>query len=250
MSTNTTNATSTTAIPVGVAQAAAKSVVQDFDILGAGLIVNLDSTVGSSIVVSGGNVTSWTDLKSGYVFSQGTAANQPTVSGTNGINFDGSDWLDTPDAAPLNIVGPMSIYAVVTPTSITNLPRFFVHSTFLNGYKFGLGNDPVGEARLNFPTVHDFMSDVQAGFVGQRSIIGATFTSGCLDYSLNGQPLGTKKPATGNQVSIATFTRVGANESGNEAYNGIIHQILLYNTKLTGSAQSSVEQGLLSKWSG
>lgn len=222
----------------------------DPDIAGAGLVLNLDASVISSITKSanGTTVTTWTDQKNSLVAT--SQANTSTYQ-INGVKLDGIDYFSIPAAAALNLSSAMSIFVVATVDDVTTNSNgsFVSHSSGTTGYQFRYTTPPDGKARFNLAGVIDADAAVTSWESGVRACIGVVFGGGSYEYQKNGAQLGSPKASgSGNPANVATL--IGAAEGTGEKLVGTIHQILIYNTKLAGADLSAVQQGLLSKWVG
>ena len=134
----------------------------DFDIPGAGLLVNLDSQDPNTVSIVSERVSTWTDKKNSLVFSR-VGANNLRYD-LNGIRFEGDAYLETPAFPPLNLTSAMTLLVVATvdnPTADT-IGGFISHSSGASGYEFKYSNTPDGEARFNFAGVSDLGSLVTA----------------------------------------------------------------------------------------
>jgi hypothetical protein len=220
----------------------------DPDIGGAGLVVNLDASIEGSIGFAGDKVSSWTDQKNSFVFAQTTDANRP-LHGVDSIRFDGNQYLSTPAEPDLNLTATMSIFIVATVDDIVNntFTTFWSHTSGASGYAFGHGNTPPGEARFNFSGVSDLNSNEISFQDGVRSSVGVVFGGGTFDYQKNGRKLGTtKSTAPANSANVTTL--IGAAEGNTDLLRGDIHQILIYNTKISGANLTTIGEGLYNKW--
>lgn len=218
----------------------------DYDIPGAGLVLDLNARVSSSIILNAGKVQSWIDQKFGVVFSQATATNRPLVSG-EAIQFSGNEWLDsTTIVAAHNITGPLSIFTVGFKTDNTDPSNSMIiyRSTGANGYQFGHSSGPAGEASFAVFGKHDQSSDVVAWENGVRTIVGTRFTSGSNQYEKNGAQLGFTKSAPGFPNPVNTVTRIGRATSAASAWDGNIERILMYNTKIDGANLTAIRAAL------
>ena len=221
----------------------------DFDVPGAGLLVNLDSSISESFSFSGSKITSWIDQKNGLNFSQAIDINRPVLD-ADGVLFSGAQRLITPAFAPLALTSAMSIYVVSRPVDILN-PAYSTlvsHTTGANGYLFRYGADPSGEARFNFPARQDISANVTSYESGVRNSIGVIFGGGNFQYRKNGALLGTQKNYAGSAISANVPTYIGSTNSGAEGWVGTISHVLIYSNRLTGKALIDVEQALNDKW--
>jgi hypothetical protein len=239
----------------------------------AGYKAWFDAADTATITVSGSAVTQWNDKSAnGYNLTQGTAGNRPlsgtrTINSKNVIDFDGTnDSLNGSTASNwtfLNNATGNSIFVVAL--SDTNAAAGFVMST-AGGSSTSVGFDFI---RQPAGTIYYF---VRRG-VGGTSAVSAISQGNWADatsvyYTLlstpnNGTTLdkAISRVSGGSELKSNTSTDapsasnptqalcVGdASDSAGAGFNGVIGEIILYDSILSSTDRATNETYLANKW--
>jgi hypothetical protein len=216
-----------------------------------GCFLWLDAADSASIVFSGSNVTQWNDKSnSGYNFTQGTTASQPTYSamanGKNAINLTTSKYME-------NTTIPFP----------TNYTVFAIGYTSQSGYARILHGYPSSEAYFFMGTGD--RNTQYASFVGNGTWNDVTtnspatsVTSLCMMELTNNNtstgliPYLNGTAQTSKNGTTVTFTGLTIGVQGNnklQPWNGYVSEILIYNYVLPAGQRQQVEGYLAWKWS-
>ena len=220
----------------------------------SGCLLWLDAADSASIVFSGSNVTQWNDKSnSGYNFTQGTTASQPTYSamanGKSAVNFTISStpkyMTNTSVAFPTNY----TIFAVgynsqtIFARLLTSIPDSYLF--------FGSGNGVTQFTTFvgNGTAWNDTTTNATATTVTSLCLMEMTnnnTSTGLIPY-INGTAQTAKNgtTATFNGLNIGWQTSASTNQ---QYWNGYIAEILVYNSVLTTTQRQQVEGYLANKW--
>ena len=211
----------------------------------------LDAADQSSLVLSGSNVTQWND-KSGNG-KNATATGTPTYVTGGGVNFNGSSYFLN-QAFTMNL-SQRSIFIVMQETTHTDFygvlpfipdPNSGNDSTTANGLSIETKNglrfyansggytSDIGNTTLLVKAIYNDNMNVTtgSGFVNGTNVINANanYTAGtCSGYGVGGRWL-------------------SGSMSGSYRLNGVIYEIIIFNTPLTTSQRQSIEGYLAHKW--
>lgn len=198
----------------------------------------LDAADASTVTLSGSNVTTWRD-KSGSVnnATQSTASNGPVYS-SNGLVFNGSNWLTTPiTSAP----SAESLFIVMRHTTNTTMDIFagtsvgFREFLLYNGsiYVGRWGTAPSGTngGALSFNTTY---------------ILTYQYTTTQVTFTVNGTITGSGTPPYTYSGSGTTF--IGASTYAPNNLYGTIYEIVYYSRSLSSTERQQLEGYLARKW--
>jgi hypothetical protein len=222
----------------------------------SGLSLWLDSADASSVIQSGGAVSSWKD-KSGnnYHAVQGTSAKQPTWSNiTSGISFNGTSQF----LSNLNInisLGPHTIFIVQSQTSVTTSNRVFA-----------IGSDPSADfyaSGLIYGSAGGvdnscIVYGLNAGFISElftstspwpKGIYSDVYDSSIGISYLNGSQTNSITTPY-NFITNSTYYYVGTGYYGGPSgyFNGTVYEVLVFSSHLSTADRQSVEGYLALKW--
>jgi hypothetical protein len=212
----------------------------------------LDGADSSSMTFSGSTITQWND-KSGNgknAVSTGT----PTYVSTGGVNFNGSSYFLN-QTFTMNL-SQRSIFIVMQETTHTDFygvlpfipyPNSGNDSTTTNGLSIETTNglsfisisstnygSVIGNTTLLVKAIYNDNMNVTtgSGFVNGTNVINANAGSAagtCSGYGVGGRWL-------------------GGSMSGSYRLNGVIYEIIVFNTPLTTSQRQTIEGYLAHKW--
>jgi hypothetical protein len=233
----------------------------------AGCTLWLDAADSNAMVLSGTNVTQWRDKSgNGYNFSVPSSFTSPTyssnaINGLNSVSFAGAGT----QGASTNILANTSIPIVGSAYSIFAIARQNASAPSYTGYNYILkgntssdyfvffGNNPA----KNFATFtgtsggwNDIASNTPAISVTSTTLLMGMVVSGSvLTPYYNGNAMNTKTGTTGNfsGISLGDAYISGSNFTG-QNWNGLISEIIIYNTALSTAERQQVEKYLARKW--
>lgn len=209
----------------------------------SGLFLWLDASDTSTITHTSNSVSQWDD-KSGTSknFTQGTGSQQPitntrTINGLNVLDFDGSND---------NLIGPSSMYPLMTSSftqfwvyaaDTTKRHNFYRSSDFS---EFILDNNDVTGAN-NPAFVYATLSAVSPGTT-QHAFKFIRNGASCNVY-FDGTA-GTANTAADNTVTTFTIS----SSIGVFALDGVLAEVIIYNSVLSAGDQTLVENYIKAKW--
>ena len=215
----------------------------------SGLSAWYDASVTSSVTLTSGFVSQWSDLSGNAInLSQSTEANRPgiaTVNGRQAIDFDGSnDNLNTTTE--------------VTPGTVFNV--HIVDSTvaqLVYGVQSGAGAT-LRSANLVFSSLGEYRSQsvassFNAGFSGgsrtaNPRIVVHTFSGTAVAGRLDGAAFGGATSTTGGNTNGVWLGIRNINGTLSLPMDGKICEHLIYNRVLSADEISLVERYLAAKW--
>jgi hypothetical protein len=219
----------------------------------AGLQLWLDASDTASITHTANSVSQWND-KSGNSrhATQGTATNQPTtntrtLNSRNVIDFDGTnDTLVLPSGIYGFTNGNNSVFAVYANDVIAGGARFIMHGT--NGTQTFLLNENPDSNRLEtrqHASTNMFVThaDDTVGIILSYLKNGAEVRA-----RRNGPSLTTGTNAAGGQNFTLTSAHLGSESGTINYWDGVLAEIIIYNTVLSDADQNIVGNYLASKW--
>lgn len=227
----------------------------------AGLSLWLDADDGSTLTLSGSNVTQWDDKSSnGYNVSQGTTSRQPTLqtgvlNSKDGVRFDGTDDALFNDSAASIASGndvPVTIFTV-----------YKLLSSGTNEYGVVFGNSTSIQPLLCLMTASNTMSAQQRTDAG--GLTNAVSTTSALAYRCQTTQLTSSNLVVYNnktqiksssftpaQTTFDTFTvgawRRSTQMNGVAFMNCDICELLIYDSALSTSDREQVADYLTDKW--
>jgi hypothetical protein len=201
----------------------------------------LDAADSSTLVLSGSNVTQWSD-KSGNGRNGTLFQNYPTYT-TNRVNFNGTQGLATSLSPSTNIESGFVICGFTSVSSVNTLIGSFVSEN--GGRQFRVNN-----------AIQTIKQDIVAVLTSGTSLENNT-TYLC-EYVNNGTTLthylNGNSYASGGSVTYTAggnITSIGyrSNNNGyNEGLYGYIQEVLIFSTALTTSQRQQIEGYLAHKW--
>ena len=210
----------------------------------AGLLAWFQADNAGSITSSGGAVSQWNDLSgNGNHLTQAAGANQPTtgtrtVNGRNVIDFDGTgDYLDvtmTSDATPYTFIFVGLFDTTAVQQNVIDAVGSSNRAVVLcsNAGVYGLY-----AATLTASAVAP--STTNAGIVA--SIFNGASSAMYVD---GGTSIISGNPFEGNFVGLT----LGARHDGNLNFNGVIGEVLIYDSALPSTDLNSIGDYLATRW--
>lgn len=222
----------------------------------------------TTITEGSGSVSQWSDKSgNGYHISQAVGTNQPktgtrTINGLNVLDFDGTDdYLLRPSATPIiKNVGGATVYYVGRHDSSPTTER--VAMTVTNGTNglariSGTSGIVSGKAAFGGRTL-DGDSFQRIDSSSSVSTTSAQVYIGVYDYAntdlyiyIDNVLEGTNssfQTATATSNTDALQTSVGATRLGGLPFDGIIAEVLVYQTAHSATDRANVYGYLKSKW--
>jgi hypothetical protein len=240
----------------------------------SGYQVWLDASDTSTITDAGaGAVSSWLDKSNnGYTFINSTSAQRPTtgtrtVNSKNALDFDGSnDWLYFSGSASVfnylhNATGG-TMFMVLQPDG-TGGPGLLTTSngTTTVGIWWYLRSSPADQnTAIVMGTNNQFVSLENAGgtyatsttvaFASKTDPSNGTAANRVTMYKNNGTPTGTfdQSQASFSTSNAAYPLSIGAFPLGTDNLNGLICEILIYNSQLSDADIGTNMDYLKTKW--
>jgi hypothetical protein len=189
---------------------------------------------GTTPATNGGTVAYWKDKStSGYNATQSNASNRPTWS-SNGMTASSTTISLTTSYTA--VPSAESAFVVVTPTSgaATNLLYTTTsggRSFFMNGLTLQLNKQLTG-AVFQSSSIFTY---------GIKTLVGSVYTGSSATGYNNGTSV-----ATGS--SNVPFSGSGTTGIGTSNWNGIIYEIVVFNSALSTTQRQQVEGYLAWKW--
>jgi len=149
-----------------------------------------------------------------------------------GFNLDGSGYAEVADDSTIQVGNTLSLGFWVKPLITSNSAQNLIYKdSWFNGYGVYLINN--NKIRLYLDGTHD-TSDMTLT-IGSWNYVSITYDGSSIKFYLNGSINGSPiaKTATVNSSGHNLF--IGSNESLSERYDGIIDEILIYDTPLTAT---------------
>ena len=204
----------------------------------------LDAADQSSMTFSGSTITQWND-KSGNGYNS-VSTGTPTYVTGGGVNFNGSSYFLN-QAFTMNL-SQRSIFIVMQETSrtiysgiLTFIPTATSGSDFFsvettNGFNFhGAAYDSVlGNSSLIAKGIYNDNMNVTTGSGYFNGTNATNVTAGAVEATCSGYGIGGRW--------------LNGSMSGSYRLNGIIYEIIIFNTALTTSQRQQVEGYLANKW--
>lgn len=210
----------------------------------AGLLAWFQADNAGSITSSGGAVSQWNDLSGGgNHLAQATGANQPTtgtrtINGRNVIDFDGTnDYMAvtmTSDATPYTIIFVGRLDTTASQQNIIDGSGSSNRAVLLcsNSAKYGMYG-----AALRSSTVTPSTTNAEI-------VIGIFNGSSSVMYVDGGASVASGDPFEGAYVGLT----VGSRYDGAVNFNGIIGEVLIYNSALSSTDLNSIGDYLATRW--
>jgi hypothetical protein len=241
----------------------------------SGYQVWLDASDTSTITDAGaGAVSSWLDKSNNaYTFINSTSAQRPTtgtrtVNSKNALDFDGTnDWLYFSGSASVfnylhNATGGTAF--VVLQADLSQASKGILttsNSTNEVGvwyYLRGTPNDDLGAAILrgvesSFVTLEfgaSYSASTTAAFAWKSDANNATAANRIKLYKNNGTETGTFNQSQGalSTSNAANPLAIGAFPLGTDNFNGLICEVIIYNSQLSDADIGTNMDYLKTKW--
>ena len=216
----------------------------------ANCVLWLDASDSATITETAGAVSQWNDKStSGWNATQGTGAQQPTTNSRtlnilNVLYFDGGDRLDLPSGIYGVSAGPNTAFVVWATDATTTNQRLLGGYTGVAGTRYGfLINDVAGNAGVRNNSAG--ISTNQAVTFNTSAHISALRRSGTnLDNIYDGNK--TNAADAGDYTVISMH--IGSSSALTFSLNGMIAEIVLYNSSLSDADANTVGNYLATKW--
>jgi hypothetical protein len=217
----------------------------------SGLAAWYDASVLSSVTITSGFVSGWSDLSGGGLsLTQGTEANRPgtgTLNGRQSVSFDGSnDFLANAGVPAGWLFG--TFFVALAANSGGNLVTANVPSTTR---RMSIGYSAVGN---EFRTESRNASNATTGRSGGER----TGSAQVLAYTFDGSSTAALRVSGQSQSGPTTFggsgddgITIGArvtSGSPTQTFNAEVGEFIIYNRVLSASEIGTVEQYLERKW--
>jgi hypothetical protein len=225
----------------------------------------LDAADTLTITESGGNVSQWVDKSSSALtFVQATGISQPTLTTVNGLNalsFDGSnDGLKRSSTTTITKnITQSTVYAVAkfnsSPSGEKDIFRFDTgtgNARLLIGGGIATGKAFFGGRRLDADSFARVDSTSNVSTTSPQLFIGgADYSNTTATVFINNVLQGTNSSwlttgATSNTDSVAQS--IGFNGGSAAYFDGVICELLLFQTLHTTSERLEVATYLANKW--
>jgi hypothetical protein len=217
----------------------------------SGLSAWYDATVASSVTLTSGFVSQWSDLSgAGHHLSQSVEADRPgtgTIGGKTAVDFDGSnDYLSNAAA----------------PSGWESGTIFFLHERDGGGNQNGYGLTTAANNTM-YASINNVANEYRtgAGSNGSLARSGGTATAGTqriLTHTTDNSTAGLRVSGaavtgtTGGFLPNVVGTYLGVRNSSSLGlglfWNGKVGEFIIYNRVLSASEITKVEQYLAAKW--
>ncbi len=217
----------------------------------AGCQLWLDASDTATITETAGAVSSWADKSTNaYAATQGTGAQQPTTgtrsqNGLNVLDFDGGDRLDLPSGIYSISNGPNTAFVVWATDATSSNQRLLGGYTGVDGTRYGfMLNDPAGNISVRNNSGGTSVSQAVT-FNTNAHIAALRRSGGSLDNIYDGTLVNSGSGAA-NYTVISMH--IGASSTLAFPLNGMIAEIVLYNSSLSDADANTVGNYLATKW--
>jgi filamentous hemagglutinin family protein len=229
------------------------------------LVLWLDSSDSSTISHTGGFVDQWRD-KSGYEnHANGSGVNRPltgsrTMNGLNAIDFDGSnDVLIINDANSLDLSNELSFFNVNFRDSINTIDgllakRINQTTSYAYGFFFFNDNEFYVDIHNNNNRFSNNISYPTGSSIQSVTYNGALSTATRVNIFNRGRFILSGTEASASIPNFNSPLTIGELNGGTLThFNGLIPEIILYNTELSGTliadqSRNLIEQYQSAKW--
>lgn len=201
----------------------------------------------SSLTVGGGTVSQWNDKSgNGYHLTQATGGFQPaysrTINGITVLEFDGSDDLMLGNCPRSDISSTTFVVAL--------LDNFSAHRTLVTSHDDGGLQFRVAQTSGQLASIKEGI-----GTIGQQGNATATagvafagaaiVTASDVTHNLNGT---SETDAHAQTLTGGRTMRIGSRSNGVEDMDGLIGEIIIYDTALGSTDVNNVMAYLKAKW--
>jgi photosystem II stability/assembly factor-like uncharacterized protein len=208
----------------------------------------LDSADQTTLTLSGSTVTQWRD-KSGQVNNTTTVTGTPIYSAGNGIVFNGSSYLIGAFNTPITTAVTAFAVATLRPGNTVSNRILSVGTTGTHDYTNTDSSAIIfGDQQIMYTGRYGaYPLAVSLAAYDTAFLVSVNQYPGYQSISLNGNtPVSSGGSYNAfNLVNYAVGTELGGDPS---IYNGIIKEILLYNTVLSDGQHKLIEGYLAWKW--
>ncbi len=257
--TNTATVKAIAAQSFGTSSVSAALIVIDENTAGittSGLLAWYRADIGVNLG-SGSNVASWTDVSgNGNIASQTTSSNQPTLitnaaNGYPAINFNPSSsaqYLNMPSGFA-NFTAGTNLFVVTKPTTANPAFLLYFGNSGTDTSSFGLAEAGSTSGRFHVTNSSGTFSSIS----GSNALIENQYQ--LFEATQNSSGLATIYTNAVQQVQstiniIPNVTRSACTIGTGEyySYQGLIAEILVYNTNLTTTQRAAIEGYLIAKY--
>jgi hypothetical protein len=226
------------------------NLAQQFSLGGQPLSFWLDAKDGGSLTIDQNNrVFRWND-KSGTNrnTTQSSIANRPTFrqEANPGIEFDGvGNFLEIPNAYSM-VTGNFTVFVVERRKS-SKVENYFLGGTTINSQN---NNLVLGYALSNLSRFAFWANDVDASIPTYQNTLEPT-RIWMFEKNSTGRQIflnGTRANGDANLSSLRGWTGAAVGRYYTRYYQGVIHEILIFNTSLTTDRRQKMEGYLAHKW--
>lgn len=208
-------------------------------------------------VLSGSNITQWSDLSSSSPANdatQGTAANQatlvnPSINGFPGGSFNGSSRRYALANQFADFTGGFSIFAVIKPVGTATKTLFASGNAGpANLISLETVNTQVRLTAMNASTTSNVITATGALTVGKYQLVDAVHTgTGTASISVNGSNL--ISGSVQNLLNVArTSNFVGSDIGQTVFWNGELAELLIYNRGLSETERKDLQAYLFTRY--
>lgn len=221
----------------------------------AGLRAWFDASDADSFTYSSGTIVSqWNDLSgNGYHVSQGNTSKQPTrdttVNSLDAVTFDGtSDLLEHAGAQIVNATtGEWTAFAVVVTDTVSGVRSAFDSDDSNRVAQFLRMNGTAAEA-IAFSTTASTATDTQSTLATATTYV---LTSRADATTIQVWIDGASDGSTSHSLTLEPGTDnigVGARAANTSFWDGVICEIVAYDTALAAGDRVDVQDYLTAKW--
>ena len=220
----------------------------------ADLHLHLDAQDAGSITDTAGEVSQWDDLSaSGIDISQATAAQQPNTSTANGndsIQFDGGDRLLATGLGDDLDPDDMTFITVITPDDAAGNEDYAGFYNVGNFTRQGIRKTGSTVQLFIFGTASSttpILLGAVAGVTRWQIFRAESATNGGTD-ALDSSGITATNAGTDTALGGVTQFSLGATPTGATAYSGHIHEVIVYDRRVTDEERDLLEGYLNGRW--
>jgi len=196
-----------------------------------GVQLEQSSTVGSYIATAGSAAINATLIQNPNDIGKDVLGNSLRLR-EGGFNLDGSGYAEVADDSTIQVGNTLSLGFWVKPVITSNSAQNLIYKdSWFNGYGVYLINN--NKIRLYLDGTQD-TSDMTLT-IGSWNYVSITYDGSSIKFYLNGSINGSPIANTATVDSSGHNLFIGCNENLGERYDGIIDEILIYDTPLTAT---------------
>lgn len=218
----------------------------------SGLSLWLDASDTATITQAGGAVSQWNDKSSNAAnATQSTGARQPTtnsrtVNSLNVLDFNGTNQCMLLPASLYGIGnGPNTIFVVAQlDSAIANVGFVTGAGGGINKYAVSRA-DGTSELRVINRTTSELFTTQSYGTTAALKILGFSRSGTSINQFVDGVA-GT--PGTNSENTTVTDLRIGSYDDSFDFMNGVMCEIIIYNSALSTAQLNLVGNYLKTKW--